>query len=65
MLQRFQVFQNIFFSGSRNEDQFGGGYWSKIGQTSLLGSNAYTLVSDGETLYAIAVFYLGMDGHNR
>ena len=59
------IFFTILGAPGDTEEVFGSGYWSRVCQSSLMGSNAYTLVSASETLYAIATFYLGMDGHNR
>jgi len=63
----YMLIRYSFVPGLRedSEESFGSGYWSSVtGHPSLMGSNAYTLVSAG-TIYAIATFYLGMDGHNR
>ena len=53
------------FTGSREDtdDYFGSGYWTTVAGSSLLASNSYNLVSDGDTLYAIATYFVG--GQNR
>ena len=57
------LFLNLTGSREDKDDHFGAGYWTTIEGSSLLSSNSYNLVSNGQTLYAIATYFVG--GTNR